>query len=101
MIVVVLGKLGGISALRTMWDRLPAGHADPVTSKYTTIFLLVYVLVETLEYNGGMGNLAQRYTAAPTTHEARRWARLSSALYLLWPLVPMFAAPLRARCRHG
>ncbi|MDS0135594.1 MULTISPECIES: sodium:solute symporter family protein [unclassified Amycolatopsis] len=97
MIVVVLGKLGGISALWTMWDKLPEGHVDPVTSKYTTIFLLVYVLVKTLEYNGGMWNLAQRYMAAPNTHEAKRGARLSSALYLLWPLVlmfPMFAAPL-------
>jgi Na+/proline symporter len=97
MIVVVLGKLGGISALWTMWDKLPESHVDPVTSKYTTIFLLVYVLVKTLEYNGGMWNLAQRYMAAPTTQEAKRGARLSSALYLLWPLVlmfPMFAAPL-------
>ncbi|MEW9519133.1 sodium:solute symporter family protein [Streptomyces tubercidicus] len=97
MIVVVLGKLGGISALWTMWDKLPASHVAPTTPKYTVVFLMVYVLVKTLEYNGGMWNLAQRYMAAPNTREARRSARLSCALYLLWPLVlmlPMFAAPL-------
>ena len=97
MIVVILGKLGGVSALWTMWGQLPPSHLSPTTSKFTTTLLLVYVLVKTLEYNGGMWNLAQRYMAAPTPREAVRGARLSSALYLLWPLVlmfPMFAAPL-------
>ncbi|MEU6735702.1 sodium:solute symporter family protein [Streptomyces physcomitrii] len=97
MIVVVLGKLGGIESLWTMWGELPASHHNPTTPKYTTVFLLVYVLVKTLEYNGGMWNLAQRYMAAPDTRAARRGAALSSLLYLLWPLVlmfPMFAAPL-------
>ncbi len=97
MIWVILDKLGGISGLWTMWGQLPPSHLNPTTSKFTTVVLLVYVLVKTLEYNGGMWNLAQRYMAAPDTEEARRGARLSSALYLLWPLVlmfPMFAAPL-------
>ncbi|MGP4017660.1 sodium:solute symporter family protein [Saccharopolyspora sp. 5N708] len=97
MIWAVLAQLGGISALWTLWDRLPAGHISPVTGQYTTVFLLVYVLVKTLEYNGGMWNLAQRYMAAPNSQAARRGAVLSSALYLIWPLVlmfPMFAAPL-------
>jgi hypothetical protein len=80
MIWVVLAKLGGISGLWTMWDRLPAGHLDLATSKDTTIFLLLYVLEKTLEYNGGMWNLAQRYMTAPTTHAARHGAILSSAL---------------------
>ncbi|MFD2416303.1 sodium:solute symporter family protein [Amycolatopsis pigmentata] len=97
MIVAVLSRLGGVSALWTTWDRLPAGHLDPATSQYTTIFLLVYVLEKTLEYNGGMWNLAQRYMAAPDTRAARRGAILSSVLYLVWPLVlmfPMFVSPL-------
>ena len=97
MLTVVLGELGGISGLWTVWDRLPEGHLSPTTSEYTTVFLLVYILVKTLEYNGGMWNLAQRYMAAPDTHAAKRGAMLSSGLYLVWPLVlmfPMFAAPL-------
>ncbi|MFC4944461.1 sodium:solute symporter family protein [Pseudonocardia sp. GCM10023141] len=97
MIWVILDRLGGVSGLWTMWAQLPPSHVNPTTPKFTTVLLLVYVLVKTLEYNGGMWNLAQRYMAAPNAHEARRGARLSSALYLLWPLVlmfPMFAAPL-------
>ncbi|WP_037078381.1 sodium:solute symporter family protein [Pseudonocardia spinosispora] len=97
MIWVILDRLGGISGLWTLWGQLPASHVNPTTPKFTTVLLLVYVLVKTLEYNGGMWNLAQRYMAAPGTREAIRGARLSSALYLLWPLVlmfPMFAAPL-------
>lgn len=97
MIWAILDRLGGISGLWTLWGKLPASHVSPTTPKFTTVLLLVYVLVKTLEYNGGMWNLAQRYMAAPGTSEAIRGARLSSALYLLWPLVlmfPMFAAPL-------
>ncbi|MDT7606557.1 MAG: hypothetical protein QOG96_1060 [Pseudonocardiales bacterium] len=97
MIVVILAKLGGISGLWTMWGQLPPSHLSPTTSKFTATLLLVYVLVKTLEYNGGMWNLAQRYMAAPDTRQAVRGARLSAALYLVWPLVlmfPMFAAPL-------
>ena len=81
----------------TFWSHLPPGHTSPTSSKYPTYFLLVYLLVKTLEYNGGMWNLAQRYIATPNARQARRTALLSSALFLLWPLVlmlPMFAGPL-------
>ncbi|MBA8823729.1 Na+/proline symporter [Saccharopolyspora lacisalsi] len=81
----------------TFWEALPEGHTSPTTSSYPGYFVLVYMLVKTFEYNGGMWNLAQRYIATRSTIEARRTALLSSALYLVWPLVlmlPMFAAPL-------
>ncbi|MCA1192564.1 sodium:solute symporter family protein [Saccharopolyspora sp. 6V] len=86
------------------WSALPAGHTSPTTSSYPAYFLLVYVLVKTFEYNGGMWNLAQRYIATPTSAAARRTALLSSALYLVWPVVlmlPMFAAPLLVRVENS
>ena len=58
---------------------------------------MVYLLINTLSYNGGTWNLAQRFIAAPTGSSARRAALLSAGLYLVWPLVmffPMWAAPI-------
>lgn len=84
----------------TFWEHLPAGHTSPTSSTYPTYFLLAYLVVKTFEYNGGMWNLAQRYIATPDARQARRTALLSSALYLVWPIVlmlPMFAAPLLVR----
>jgi SSS family solute:Na+ symporter len=97
MFVVALSKLGGISAIWTIWDRLPAGHGKPFAGSYTVLFFLVYLLIDTLSYNGGTWNLAQRFIAAGTAADARRAAALSGALYLVWPLIlffPMWAAPL-------
>ncbi|WP_405140381.1 Na+:solute symporter [Sphaerisporangium sp. NBC_01403] len=97
MFVAVLGHLGGVSALWTMWGELPPGHGDPLTGPYTTTYFFAFLLIKTFEYNGGMWNLAQRYMGAPSGSQARKAALLSSALWLLWPLVlfiPMFAAPL-------
>ncbi|SDQ19346.1 sodium:solute symporter family protein [Actinopolyspora saharensis] len=79
------------------WSALPEGHTSPTTSTYPAYFVLVYMLVKTFEYNGGMWNLAQRYIATRDATQARNTALLSSVLYLVWPLVlmlPMFAAPL-------
>nr|WP_277398501.1 sodium:solute symporter family protein [Burkholderia sp. Ac-20353] len=97
MLVAVLAKLGGCSALWTVWDRLPPEHSHLFNGQYTPLFALAYLLVNTLSYNGGTWNLAQRFIAAPSGPEARRAALLSAALYLVWPLVlffPMWAAPL-------
>ncbi|WP_424535294.1 sodium:solute symporter family protein [Sphaerisporangium viridialbum] len=97
MFVAVLGHLGGVSALWTMWGELPPGHGDPLTGPYTTTYFFAFLLIKTFEYNGGMWNLAQRYMGAPSGSQAKKAALLSSALWLLWPLVlfiPMFAAPL-------
>lgn len=88
----------------TFWSHLPEGHTSPTTSTYPAYFVLVYMLVKTFEYNGGMWNLAQRYIATRSTTEARRTALLSSGLYLVWPLVlmlPMFAAPLLVDVRDS
>ncbi|MFI6900773.1 sodium:solute symporter family protein [Nonomuraea sp. NPDC050394] len=97
LFVAVLAKLGGVPAIWTLWDRLPEGHGQPFNGSYTMAFVMVYLLINTLSYNGGTWNLAQRFIAAPDGASARRAALLSAGLYLVWPLVlffPMWAAPV-------
>ncbi|RXH57865.1 sodium:solute symporter family protein [Granulicella sibirica] len=97
MLVAVMARLGGLSSLWTIWGRLPPGHARPFVGQYTWAFAIVYLLINTLSYNGGTWNLAQRFIAAPSGKDARKAALLSAGLYLVWPLVlffPMWAAPL-------
>ncbi|GAA1268351.1 sodium:solute symporter family protein [Saccharothrix xinjiangensis] len=97
MFVAVASHFGGIDFMWTMWDQLPESHSDPLSGQYTLIFFMALFLIKTLEYNGGMWNLAQRYMAAPSGAAAKRSALLSSLLWLVWPLVlffPMWAAPL-------
>lgn len=97
LIVIVLVKLGGISALWTMWDQLPAGHALPFNGDLTVWFFLAYCVISTLSYNGGTWNLAMRMIATEDGASARRSMIFSGVLYLIWPLVlfvPMWAAPI-------
>jgi SSS family solute:Na+ symporter len=97
MLIAVLARLGGVSAIWTIWDRLPASHSRPFVGQYTLAFAIVYLLINFLSYNGGTWNLAQRFIAAPTAASARKAALLSASLYLIWPLVlffPMWASPL-------
>jgi SSS family solute:Na+ symporter len=97
MFGVALTHLGGVSAIWTIWDRLPASHSQPFSGSYTVVFFLVYILIDTLSYNGGTWSLAQRFIAAGEGAKARKAAILSGALYLVWPLIlffPMWAAPL-------
>jgi SSS family solute:Na+ symporter len=97
MFVSVLATLGGVSSIWTMWDDLPEGNASFFNGQYTVLFVMVYLLINTMSYNGGTWNLAQRFIASPTGSTARRAALLSAALYLFWPLVmffPMWAAPI-------
>jgi SSS family solute:Na+ symporter len=93
----VLMHLGGASALFTFWDQLPPANRALFNGPYTPVFCLAYLGISFLSYNGGTWNLAQRYIASPSGSDARKAALLSSALYLVWPLVlflPMWAAPL-------
>lgn len=80
------------------WDE-PAlhGHGKPLVGPYGTVFLLAFLFIKLFEYNGGMLNQAQRYMATASAHEASRSARLSAALWLVWPVVlffPMWMSPL-------
>lgn len=92
MIWVVLDRLGGISGFGTLWHKLPPSHTHPLVGPYTTAFLLAYLVIKTFEYNGGMWNLAQRYMATESPKDARRSARLSAVLYLIWPMILLFPA---------
>lgn len=97
MFFAVASHFGGINFMWTIWDQLPPSHSDPLTGPYTLTFFMALFLIKTLEYNGGMWNLAQRYMAAPSGFAAKRSALLSAALWLVWPLIlffPMWAAPL-------
>jgi solute:Na+ symporter, SSS family len=97
LFVAVLAALDGIPTIWTLWDRLPEGNASLFNGQYTALFVFVYLLINTLSYNGGTWNLAQRFIASPTGSTARRAALFSAALYLVWPLVmffPMWAAPV-------
>lgn len=93
----VLGRLGGIAGLWTVWGQLPPSHAHAFAAPYTPLFAAAFLIINTLSYNGGTWNLAQRFIAAPTGREAKKAALLSAGLYLIWPLVllfPMWAGPL-------
>jgi SSS family solute:Na+ symporter len=97
LFVAVLMRLGGVSAVWSVWDKLPESHSHPFSGDYTLGFVLVYALISMLSYNGGTWSLAQRFIASPTGGDARRAALLSAGLYLIWPLVlffPMWAAPV-------
>ena len=97
MFVAVLGKLGGVDSIFTMWDRLPEGNGQVFNEPYNVLFALVFLFINFLSYNGGQLNLATRYISSPDEHQASKAARLSGMLYLIWPLIlffPMWAAPL-------
>jgi SSS family solute:Na+ symporter len=97
MFVVVLYRLGGVSAVSGMWQHLPPSHRQLFHGQYTPGFALTYLLVNLLSYNGGTWSLAQRFMASPDPASARRSALLSALLYVVWPVVlfyPMWAAPL-------
>ncbi|MCZ8512726.1 Na+:solute symporter [Paenibacillus filicis] len=97
MFVIILAKLGGIGAFTGIWSQLPPTHSQPLIGPYTLGFVLAYLLINFLSYNGGTWNLAQRYIASPRGSDARKAAILSGALYLVWPLIlffPMWSAPL-------
>jgi solute:Na+ symporter, SSS family len=97
MLVAVLHRLGGVSALWRIWGYLDPSHLKPFHGDYGVAFAGTYFFVNLLSYNGGTWSLAQRFIAAPTGKDARKSALLSAALYLVWPPVlffPMWAAPI-------
>lgn len=97
MFYIIMMKLGGPSSILGIWDKLPPSHSNWLNGPYDAGFIAAWLLVVFLSYNGGTWNLAQRFIASPSGSEARKAALLSSALYLIWPLIlffPMWAAPI-------
>jgi len=97
MFVLVVNRLGGLSSITGLWDRLPPEHSQLFNEPYTAGFIGVMFFIYFLSYNGGIWSLATRYISSPDEKEASKAARLSGILYLFWPLIlffPMWAAPV-------
>ncbi|EAR68652.1 putative sodium-coupled permease [Bacillus sp. NRRL B-14911] len=97
MFFIVLSKMGGVSSIFGIWDQLPPANSQPFNEPYSIGYVLVFVFIVFLSYNGGTWNLAARYISSPSGKEAKKSALLSGWLYLLFPLIlffPMWAAPL-------
>ncbi|MCP4178200.1 MAG: Na+:solute symporter [bacterium] len=95
--IATLNYLGGFSAIFTVWHRLPPGHSHPFNGPYTVLFMISFIFISFLSYNGGTWNLATRFIANPSGKSARKTALLSGILYLIWPLFlffPMCVSPL-------
>ncbi len=92
--VVVLRLVGGWSS---MWAQLPAESRNVFSEQYNLPYILVFLVVITLSYNGGTWGLAQRFYSVGDASGARKAALLSGAMYLLYPLIiyiPVWASPI-------
>jgi Na+/proline symporter len=97
MLVVVIIELGGIDEAMHIWERLPKGHTNPLAEPYTIWFVITFLILNFLSYNGATWNLATRFISQPSESSVRKSARLSALLYLVWPLVlffPMWCTPI-------
>lgn len=97
MFIAVLSELGGWDSVFTVWDQLPEANRDPFREPYTILFVVMFLFINTLSYNGGTWNLATKYISSPSERDTKRAAILSGCLYLTWPLIlffPMWAAPV-------
>ena len=97
MLVFVVKELGGVNEAMHIWDKLPAGHTNPVAEPYNIWFIITFLILNFLSYNGATWNLATRFISQPSEKSVRKSARLSALLYLIWPLVlffPMWCAPI-------
>ena len=97
MFVVVIGELGGVNEAMHIWEKLPEGHTNPVAEPYNIWFIITFLILNFLSYNGATWNLATRFISQPSEKSVRKSARLSALLYLIWPLVlffPMWCTPI-------
>ena len=81
---VVLGAVGGLGGL---WASMPDDAKRVFSVDYDLPYLLVYVVVITLSYNGGTWGLAQRFYSIGKPNDAKKAALFSAGLYLLYPII--------------
>ena len=89
---VVLSVIGGFSGLLAS---MPATSKTFFSAEYNLPYILVFMVVITLSYNGGTWGLAQRFYSIGAHRDAQKAALLSAALYLVYPVViyiPVWAA---------
>jgi Na+/proline symporter len=97
MLVVVVTELGGVQEALHIWEKLPEGHTNPLAEPYTIWFVITFLILNFLSYNGATWNLATRFISQSSERSVRKSARLSALLYLVWPLVlffPMWCTPI-------
>ena len=94
LVPVVLKAVGGWSS---MWAQLPPDRFRLFSERFDLPYILVFLVVIVLSYNGGTWGLAQRFYALGKPGDAKKAALLSAALYLVYPLaiyIPVWASPI-------
>lgn len=89
---LVLNLIGGWNSI---WSHLPASHTSLFSEAVSPWFMIVYLVVIILSYNGGTWGLAQRFYSIGKPKDARKAAYLSAGLYLIYPFfiyIPIWAA---------
>jgi len=81
---VVLKAVGGFGGL---WDSMPPGTKGLLSFDFDLSYLIVFLVVIALSYNGGTWGLAQRFYSIGKPQDAKKAALLSAGLYLVYPIV--------------
>ena len=97
----VLTHLGDYGVtLGTLAQALPEGHLtifNEGRGQGSVSWTLLYFFVIFFSYSGGTWNLAARFISTSDDKQAKKAAFLSSALYVIWPLIlffPMWCGPI-------
>lgn len=91
--IIVLNSIGGPASLMA---EMGPERLRLFSDEYDLAYILVFMVVITLSYNGGTWGLAQRFYSIGEPNDAKKAALLSAALYLVYPVIlyiPVWAAP--------
>lgn len=96
-IILVYAVLAAVGGWNAMWEALPEGHSSLFSDAISPWFMIVYLFVIILSYNGGTWGLAQRFYSIGKPSDAKKAAILSACLYLIYPIaiyIPIWSARL-------